>query len=105
LEPISHKFEQEINIRPRGNQKEDFDRVFQSLHLTPVPISAELTGSLLTLNDLLTLKEGDIIKLEQKVSDKISILLAGKHKYLGEAVRVQNRKGIRVVGQVLVQTT
>ena len=103
LEPISRKFEQEINIRPRGNQKEDFDRVFQSLHLTPVPISVELAGSMLTLRDLLTLKVGDIIKLEQKIGDKISILLAGRHKYMGEAVRVQNRKGIRVMGQVITQ--
>jgi flagellar motor switch protein FliM len=99
LEPISNKFEQEINIRPRGNQKADFDRIFHSMYITPVPISAELTGSVITVRDLLTFQEGDIIKLEQKVTDKISILLAGKDKFQGEAVRVQNRKGIRVMGQ------
>jgi flagellar motor switch protein FliM len=101
LEPISGKFEQEINIRPRGNQKEDFDRISGSMNLAPVPISAELTGSLLTIRDLMTLKEGDVIKLEPKITDKISILLEGKNKFQGEVVRVQNRKGIRVTGQVL----
>jgi flagellar motor switch protein FliM len=101
LEPISNKFEQEINIRPRGNIKEDFDRIFHSLHISPLGVSGELTGSVITIKDLLMLQEGDIIKLDQKITDKISILLAGKAKFQGEAVRVQNRKGIRVAGQVL----
>jgi flagellar motor switch protein FliM len=101
LEPISHKFEQEINIRPRGNVKEDFDRIFHSMRICPLNISAELMGSVITIQDLLILQEGDIIKLDQKITDKISILLAGKPKFQGDAVQVQNRKGIRVASQVL----
>ncbi len=101
LEPISDKFEQGINIRPRGNVKEDFERLFHGLRISPLSVSAELTGSVITIQDLLMMQEGDIIKLDQKITDKISILLAGKTKFQGDAVRVQNRKGIRVAGQVL----
>jgi flagellar motor switch protein FliM len=97
LEPVRGKFEQETEIRPRGNHQEDLKKIINALRSAPVVVSVELPRTMITIRDLLSIKVKDIVCLDSKVGGNILLLVAGKSKYQGQMVTVNDRKTIRVV--------
>ena len=100
LEPISPSFEQDLSIRRKGDQAADFKSIVGSLYRTLIPVTAELTGTSVTVKDLLGLKEGDVLKLERKVSGPLSVHVAGKPKFASQPLLSQDRKAVRITGSL-----
>jgi flagellar motor switch protein FliM len=99
LEPVSRKFEQEINIPQKGNHQEDFKRLLNRLHKIPLTVSAELPGTYVAVKDLLSLKVGDIVRMDHKVNDNILLKVAGKPSFRARLARKDAHKAAHVVGQ------
>jgi flagellar motor switch protein FliM len=99
LEPVSKKFEQEIKIPPRGNHQEDFKRLLNHLRRIPLTVSAELPGTYVAVKDLLSLKVGDIIRLDHKISDNILLRVGGKPSFRAQLAKTDAHKVAQVVGQ------
>lgn len=96
LESISANFEQNISIHRKRDQAGDFRNVVNVLYRTPVPVSAELTGTALSIKDLLSLKEGDVVKLDSKLSDRIGVHVAGIPQFEGQPLLVNSRKAAKI---------
>ncbi len=99
LEPVSRKFDLEINIPQRGNHLEDRKKLLEHLYRVPLQLSAELPGTSVAVKDLLGLKIGDILRLDHKVSDNIFLRVAGKHSFRAQLVMTGARKGAKIVSQ------
>ncbi len=61
-----------------------------------LPIVAELGTTTLTVNDIMELKVGDVVKLDRRVNQEIEIIIAGKRKLAARPGSVEGKKAVRV---------
>ncbi len=61
-----------------------------------LPIIAELGTTTLTVNDIMELKVGDVVKLSRRVNQEIEILIAGKRKLAARPGSVEGKKAVRI---------
>jgi flagellar motor switch/type III secretory pathway protein FliN len=59
-------------------KKEHSERIVKQMRETPMQVTALLSSSLITLNDLLTLETGDIIMLDRKICEPVDVLVNGQ---------------------------
>jgi flagellar motor switch protein FliM len=69
---------------------------------TDATIEALMTGSTITVKDLLRLQVGDIVRLDNSVEDEESVTLTvcGKPKFTGKQGRVGSRQAIQIVARL-----
>jgi len=61
-----------------------------------LPIVAELGTTTLTVNDIMELKVGDVVKLNRRVNQEIEIIIAGKRKLAARPGSVEGKKAVRI---------
>lgn len=59
-------------------KKANSDRIAKRMHDAPMRVTALLSASLMTLNDILTLEEGDVVILDRKTSEPVEVLINGQ---------------------------
>ena len=59
-------------------KKVNSDRIAKRMHDAPMDVTALLSTSLMTLNDILTLEEGDVVILDRKTGEPIDVLINGQ---------------------------
>jgi flagellar motor switch protein FliM len=64
-----------------------------------VPVSAELRGSKLTMNDLLRMSVGDVIRLKDRVGDPMVLSVGGIPKFTGRILRRRGKKVFSILGR------
>lgn len=62
----------------------------------PMKVEVELDRRTLTVRDLLSLKEGSVIKMTRSAGENIDILIAGRLVGFGEIVVIENTTGVRI---------
>ena len=67
----------------------------RQLHL---PISVRYAPSPVTLGELLELKKGDVIILQNVKKDQVQVLITGKKKYYGKPGMVNGKKAVQISG-------
>jgi len=100
LEPITDNFSRDMSIRRKGDQTADSRNIVNSLYGALIPVSAELTGTLISVKDLLSLTNGDVVRLDRKLADRLEVHVGGKPKFESEPLMSENRKAIRIVGAI-----
>jgi flagellar motor switch protein FliM len=70
------------------------------LKKTELNLTAEFGTSSITFNQLLKLKKGDVITLNNKIGDEIKISVENKHMYNGISGVVNNHKAIKITKRV-----
>lgn len=71
----------------QGGSRSGWERAIRRLlEGVPVDVVAELGGAQLTLGELLELKVGQVLRLDQAVSDPISVNVDRRPKYRGEII-------------------
>jgi flagellar motor switch protein FliM len=100
LEPLSGKFKQDLSIRRKGDQTGDLRAIARSLQKATIAVTAELLGSSVTVKDLLSLKEGDVLRLDRKLSDPLFLNLAGKPKFECQPLVTQARKAVQIAAEL-----
>lgn len=68
---------------------------------TSVPIRVELGSSKLSVNELIEMKEGDIIRLETKISDDQIIRTGAQLLFMGRVGTSNNKKAIKVTRKLI----
>ncbi|HGJ66230.1 TPA: flagellar motor switch protein FliM [bacterium] len=61
-----------------------------------LPVSVRYEPSPVTLGELLKLKKGDIVLLQNAKKDQVSIFIAGKKKFLGKPGMVKGRRAVQL---------
>jgi flagellar motor switch protein FliM len=76
--------------------KENTAILRQQMSNTFLPIVVELGKAGITVQELLALKVGDVIKLKKKINQEVEISIAGRKKLAGRPGSVDGRKAVRV---------
>ena len=66
----------------------------------PISISVELSRTHLSLKELGTLKDGDVLDLKKRPNEQIDLLVSGKVIGRGELVNVDGEIGVRICSLV-----
>jgi flagellar motor switch protein FliM len=71
------------------------------LYKTNLPVVVEFGSAKLTMKDLLDMEVGDIIELENKITDEHSVKVSNKNLFYGRAGIVNNHKAIKITRKFL----
>lgn len=100
LEPIAKRFSQDWYADRAKTSIEEIKKIKLNLLKTGIDVEAGIFDNLITAQDLLNLKVGDIIKLESKVTDPINIVLNGIKKFNAYQVRKDRKKAVQIVNLI-----
>jgi len=80
----------------KARQKENFASIKSQLETTYLPVIAELGKTSVTVADIMELKEGDVVKLDKRITDEIEIWIGKKRKLAGRPGSVEGKKGVKI---------
>lgn len=103
LEPLRHQFEVEKTTFVADDSKTDLteNRILNFIMYTETKMEAFLGNVKVHIQDILQLKEGDVIPLDVKVDDLVSIKVGGKEKYKGLYGIMEGKKAVKIEKVVL----
>ncbi len=84
LEPIMQKFNQSFYSRSRESPPLQTRAVLTHLATVNFPVAAELHGTKASMDDLLGLAPGDILRLDHRADQPVEISIGGAVKFYGE---------------------
>jgi flagellar motor switch protein FliM len=79
--------------------EQDTDSVTELILSLPIPMSGEFRGSKLTMNDLLRISVGDVIRLKDRVGDPMVLCIGGIPKFTGRILRRRGKKVFSISGR------
>ncbi len=89
------------SIRPvKYNGTTATEIITNHLYKTFMPISVEFGTSKISMKELIELEKGDIIKLDNKISDEHKVKVGNKVIFYGRAGIVNNHKAIKITGKI-----
>lgn len=99
LEPIIPKLSAHYWMQSERKEPKELETkaIQKQIKRAYVPINAELGHSQLTIHDFLELQVGDIIRLEQTVSDLLTIKVGDVPKFLGQPGKMNNRMAVQIL--------
>jgi flagellar motor switch protein FliM len=77
--------------------RENIETIKKHMSKTYLPITAELGRTAITVRELLELREGDIIRLKNKITDEVIISIGGKKKFAGRPGMVDGKKAVKIL--------
>lgn len=91
MEPIMDKLSSQQWFASTGRKKEEGarDAIVRHLGHVKIPLSIELGHTILSVEDVLQLRSGDVIKLDETVEDRIDIRVGNMIKFLGRPGTVE----------------
>ena len=64
---------------------------------TKVPVKVELGSTVIRVKDILTLQEGDVIKLDTNTDDKVKVRIGSNVKFLGNMGVSKKKMAVKIV--------
>jgi len=100
--PVRDTFDpvQDTEMRSVGELKDDRRKVLDLVQGTGAEVTAELGGYDANLEDILTMKVGDIVHLPQGVDSPLKIMIEGQNAWLGEAGRIGQNRAVKLIRQL-----
>jgi flagellar motor switch protein FliM len=89
-----------ISMSKKETSEEQLATIQERLRLTSLPIIAYLGRTEITVNDLLDLNVGDVIRLNKRVEDLLEISIGGNKKFFGRPGIKGKKKAIKIVRSV-----
>jgi flagellar motor switch protein FliM len=72
----------------------------QQIAHTHLPVVAELGKAAITVGELLSLKVGDVIRMNEKINQEIELSIAGKRKLAARPGSIDGKKAVRITRQL-----
>jgi flagellar motor switch protein FliM len=96
LEPIIQRFNQSSYSRSREVAPEQTRSLLDTLSTLTFPVSAELRGSTAAMDDLFRLAPGDVLQLDHRADQPISVSVGGLVKFQGDLVANSGRTAVHL---------
>jgi flagellar motor switch protein FliM len=96
LEPIMQKFNQSFYSRTREAAPEQTHALLEMLSAVPFPVAAELHGTTASMEDLLTLAPGDVLKLDHPIDRPVEISVGNIVKFYADLAAHNGRTAARI---------
>ncbi|MGQ9916984.1 MAG: flagellar motor switch protein FliM [Bryobacteraceae bacterium] len=98
---LRQKFDQQWSVRKSESTEEEQERMWRLLQPARLRFDARMIGPTLTVEQMLELKEGDILDLDYPVRQPLDLLVNGTRKYLGR-VGTNGRRRVFQIETVLM---
>lgn len=79
-----------------SKMRENIEVLQQQISTTYLPIIAELGKAAITVQELMELQVGDVLKMKKKVTQEIEIIVAGRRKLGARPGSVDGKKAVRI---------
>jgi flagellar motor switch protein FliM len=96
IKMMRQKFEQQWSVRRAESSESEQERMLRVLEGASVELDSRLEGASLTIEDFLSLQEGDLLQFEHPVERPLDCLVNGKLKFRGQVVSLAHRKAFRI---------
>lgn len=100
LEPIAKHFSRDWYADRAKTGVDVMKKIKLNLLNTRIGLEAGIYDNTITINDLLDLKAGDVIRLETKTADEIHVKLNGIKKYSAYQVKKDRKKAVQIVNLI-----
>jgi flagellar motor switch protein FliM len=98
LEPIRERLQAGFQSEQMGVDKIWFERFKKGLIDSPVEVSVELGTTTLPMRDVLHMKKGDVIPLDQYVTEPLTLTVEGVPKFTCYPGTYKGSQAVRIVG-------
>jgi flagellar motor switch protein FliM len=96
LKLLRNKFDQQWNVRRQKATGIEGEKIYELMRFVPISIASEMRNSKLTVDDLLKLSAGDVIKLQERVGDPVFMCVGGIPKFVGRIVVQRGKKAFEI---------
>jgi flagellar motor switch protein FliM len=100
IEPIAKRFSRNWYADRAKTGVDMVKKIKLNLLNTRIGLEAGIYDNTITINDLLDIKAGDVIRLETKTSDEIHVKLNGIKKYSAYQVKKDRKKAVQIVNLI-----
>ena len=80
----------------KTNTTEETKKIITNLQTSNVSLSAILGSANISLNNLINLKPGDVLKLDNKVTDELTLKINNQNKFKAVPGTVKNRFSVKI---------
>lgn len=96
LEPIIQRFNQSFYSRSREVPPPQTHGLLKNLNQVHFPVAAEIRGTRVVMEDLMRLAVGDVLRLEHRVDQPVTVSVGGVPKFTGDLAARDKRKAVRL---------
>ncbi|OGX68139.1 MAG: flagellar motor switch protein FliM [Paenibacillus sp. RIFOXYA1_FULL_44_5] len=102
IEPIMPRLSihHQFLSQKKANVSDDVEAIESRIHKAKLPIVVELGESSISVQELMGLNIGDVIKLENSVEDGLHVKIGGKYKYLANPGASRGRVAAQIIMKV-----
>lgn len=97
LKIIRSKFDQQWNIRRQKVAGSEVDKILTLIRMAGISVSSVLRESNLTVDDMLKISAGDVIKLNKPMGEPVLLCVGGIPKFLGHVVMRRGKRAFEIV--------
>jgi flagellar motor switch protein FliM len=96
IKMMRQKFDQQWSVRKTHASMAEQARVLRLLRESNLSLEARLEGPTVTVQDLLSLSEGNLLVFDYPVERSIELLVNGSRKYTAQVVASGKRRGCAI---------
>lgn len=96
LEPVIQSLSQSVYSRSREVPPDQTRALLDILALVKFPVSAELRGTKASMDDLMNLSVGDVLRLDHRVEQPVEVSVGSVVKFFGELVSQDRRTIVNI---------
>jgi flagellar motor switch protein FliM len=101
IKMMRQKFDQQWSVRKTESTSAERERIFGLVQQSSIHLDARLEGPTLMLQELLKLKEGDILRFDYALPRPLDCIVNGKRKFKGQVVSSGRKRAFRIGESVL----
>lgn len=96
IKMLRQKFDQQWSVRKSESNEEERTRMWSLLQPGSVKMDARLNGPKMTVENMLSMKMGDVLWFDHLVGRPVELMVNGNHKYTGQVVPLGQKRGFRI---------
>jgi flagellar motor switch protein FliM len=96
IKMMRQKFEQQWSVRKAESSEAEQERMLRFLCDAVVEFDSRLEGARFSVEDFLSLEEGDLVMFDHPLHRSVDGIVNGKLKFKGQLVRLGNNKALRI---------
>jgi flagellar motor switch protein FliM len=102
IEPVLSKLTAQLWFASarRGSAAQHTDELRQSLSTIDIDLMVELGGTWVTVQDMVDLKEGDVVVLDRRKDQPLDLMIGGRRKYQTRPGVLGNKLAVQISGKV-----
>ena len=93
---LRHKFDQQWSVRKTQSTEEEQGRVLRLARTARILLDSRLTGPTMSVEDLMDLKEDDVLTFDFPVGRSLDLTVNGRPKYRGHIVTTGNKRAFQI---------